>query len=392
MMELRRAVYSMFKSLGLEHSSTDVGKVKISVFIPVYESSELLEPLLEKLTSDGCDDKEIFVAIDKPNEKSVRISERYHGKVHFLLSNQRRGKVEALNSAVKMSHGEILVFLDADVKIGDCKDFLEAIRREMAETDILDLKKKIIPESFISRMVNYEYTGSNFASYLYSRLVRKCFCVGGTAFAIRREAFEEVGGFSKVVSEDLDLALKTLLKNKRFKYAEKIEVYTKAPSNWKSWFTQRKRWGIGTGLWIKEHWKKLVRYIAKYPHVALPCALILFPTIFPLLFNYICSVFLNFQILNFVPPVLAAQLSFSLPPVISVSVLSIIFTGLTNFFLGFIAFAAIFYTVSKRLNFRFNIAEFLIYYFVYQPVSALVLLFGIIRAFLSSNHKLDWKV
>lgn len=98
--------------------------------------------------------------------------------------------------------------------------------------------------------------------------MQKCFCVGGTAFAIRREAFEEVGGFSKVVSEDLDLALKTLLKNKRFKYAEKIEVYTKAPSNWKSWFNERKRWGIGTGLWVKEHWKRLVRYIAKYSHVA----------------------------------------------------------------------------------------------------------------------------
>lgn len=156
----------MSDNLGLQHSSADVGRVKISVFIPVYEGSEFLEPLLEKLTSDGCEDKEIFVAIDKPNEESVRVLERYRGKVHFLLSNERRGKAEALNSAVKMSHGEILVFLDADVKIGDCKDFLEAIRREMAETDILDLKKKIISDSFISRMVNYEYAGSNFASYL----------------------------------------------------------------------------------------------------------------------------------------------------------------------------------------------------------------------------------
>lgn len=382
----------MLEHSGLQHSSADVGKVKISVFIPVYEGSELLEPLLEKLTSDGFEDKEIFVAIDKPNEESLRVSERYRGKAHFLLSSQRRGKVDALNSAVKMSRGEILVFLDADVKIGNCEDFLESIRREMAETDILDLKKKIISDSFVSRMVNYEYTGSNFASYLYSKFVRKCFCLGGTAFAIRREAFEEVGGFSKVVSEDLDLALRTLLKNKRFKYAEKIEVFTKAPSNWKSWFSQRKRWGVGTGLWIKEHWKRLVGYIAKYPHVAFPCAIILFPTLAPLLLNHICSVFLDFQILNFVPPVLAAQLNFSLPPVIPVSVLSIIFTSLTNFFLGFIAFAAIFYTVSKRLNFRFNIAEFLIYYFIYQPVSALVLLSGIIWAFLSSDHKLDWKV
>jgi len=79
------------------------------------------------------------------------------------------------------------------------------------------------------------------------------FCVGGTAFAIRRETFEEVGGFARVVSEDLDLAAKAFFLNKRFKFTDKAEVYTKAPSKWRGWFAQRKRWDIGTGLWIKTH-------------------------------------------------------------------------------------------------------------------------------------------
>lgn len=380
----------MFDASGLKRGS--VKKLKISVFIPVYESSELLEPLLEKLTSDEYENKEIFVAIDKPDESSLGVAKRYRGKAHFLLDNERRGKVEALNNAVKMSSGEILVFLDADVEIGNCKNFLEAIAREIEDADIVDLKKKIIPDSFIPRMVNYEYTGSNFASYLYSRLVQRCFGVGGTAFAIKREAFEEVGGFSRVISEDLDLAVKTLLKNKRFKYAERVEVYTKAPSSLGSWLSQRKRWGIGTGLWIKEHWRRLVKYIAKYPHAALPCAVMLFPTVIPLLFSYVCSAFLKVQLQNLIPAVFAVQLSFPIPQVISVSLLSIFLTGLTNFFLGFLAFSAVFYIVSRRLGFRFNLAEFLVYYFVYQPIAALVLFVGILMAFVSQNHELDWKV
>jgi biofilm PGA synthesis N-glycosyltransferase PgaC len=238
---------------------------RISVFIPVYRNSDLLEDLLEELVSDPYWNREIFIVVDEPAEEVFEIVERFHEKVHFILNNTRKGKVEALNEAVKLSSGEILVFIDADVWLGKCENFLETIALEMKETDILDIKKKILKDSFLSKMVNYEFVGSNFSSYLYSKLVKKCFAVGGTAFAIKREAFEEVGGFAKVISEDLDLAVKAFLRNRRFKFADKIEVYTKAPSNWRCWLVQRKRWGIGTGVWIKTHGGKVVKYIARYP-------------------------------------------------------------------------------------------------------------------------------
>jgi len=368
------------------------GKSKISVFIPVYRSSGLLEPLLEKLTSSRSDYEEIFVVIDEPSEETLKIVKRFSGKAHFLLSSQRRGKVEALNSAVKLSSGSILVFLDADVEIDDCANFWQTVRTAIREADIVDFKKTIIQGSFLSRMVNYEYMGSNFACYLFSKLAGKCFGIGGTAFAIRRETFEEAGGFSKVISEDLDLAVKAFLKNKSYKYENKVEVCTEAPSDWRSWLIQRKRWGIGTGLWIREYWRKLVAYIAKYPHVALPCAVMIFPTIVPLLFGYVCSTLFKVQFQMMVPAVLAEQLNVSPPLMIPTPLLSIVFIGLTNFFLGFLAFSIIFYFVSRKLGFHFNIAEFLVYYFVYQPIASLVLFIGILKAFVSKDYELDWKV
>jgi cellulose synthase/poly-beta-1,6-N-acetylglucosamine synthase-like glycosyltransferase len=241
-------------------------------------------------------------------------------------------------------------------------------------------------------MVHYEFVGSNFSSYLYSKLVQKCFAVGGTAFAIRRETFEEVGGFAKVVSEDLDLAVKAFLRNRRFRFADKIEVYTKAPLNWRSWLAQRKRWGVGTGLWIKTHGGKVVKYIARYPYIAFPCALMLFPTVALMLFNYICSIFPDVQLFNFIPRVLASQLNFSGTSLISPHVASILFTALINFLLGFVAFSIIFYAASKKLKLRFSLAEFVVYYFFYQPISFLVLLAGIISGIFFKNHRLDWKL
>ncbi|MEM1551540.1 MAG: glycosyltransferase family 2 protein [Candidatus Bathyarchaeia archaeon] len=365
---------------------------RISVFIPVYRHSDLLEELLDGLVSDSYQNKEIFVTIDEPTVDVQRVIERFRGEVHFILNGHRRGKVGALNEAVKVSSGEILLFLDADVKLGECRDFLKTIALEMEDADILDIKKKIIRDSFVSRMVNYEFVGSNFSSFLYSKLVQKCFAVGGTAFAIKRETFEEVGGFAKVVSEDLDLAARAFHRNKRFKFTNKAEVYTKVPSGWRGWLAQRKRWGIGTGIWIKTHGGKVVRSIAKYPYIAFPCSLMLFPTVALMLFNYICSFFPDAQLFNLVPKALASQLNLTSVPVLPPSLTTISFTALTNFFLGFIMFSTIFYIASKKLGFQFSIAEFITYYFFYQPLSFIVLFAGIIAGIFFKDHKIDWKL
>ncbi len=365
---------------------------KISVFIPVYENSDWLEKLLEELTNDSYENKEIFVTIDKPNEKSLKVAKKYGRQVFFIMNEQRRGKVDALNSAVKISEGEILVFLDSDVKLGDSKDFLGIIEWEMRDISILDVKTKIVRDSFIPRMVNYEYISSNFANYLYSKLIKRCFGINGAAFALKRETFEEVGGFSKVVSEDLDIAVKVLLKNKRFKYTDKVEVYTRAPSSWRSWFAQRKRWGIGTGLWLKDHWRNLLKYVAKYPHVAIPSIPILFPTLIPLVLNYVFSDFLGYKILNFVFMLLATQFSFLIPFVFSVSMVLVLFTSFVNFFISFLLFSALFYSASRKLKLHFNFLEFLIYYFFYQPLTFFTLTVSMIMPFLFSEYELDWKV
>jgi len=254
------------------------------------------------------------------------------------------------------------------------------------------VKKKIVTDSFIARMVNYEYISSNFANYLYSKLIKRCFGINGAAFAIKRETFEEVGGFSKVVSEDLDIAVKVLLKNKQFKYTEKVEVSTKAPSSWRSWLAQRKRWGIGAGLWLREHWRNLIKYAKKYPYVVIPSILILFPTLIPMLFNYVFSNFLGYKILDLVFMLLATRFNFFIPFFFSTSMALGLFTSVMNFFISFLVFSALYYSASRKLKLHFNFLEFLIYYFFYQPFAFFTLIVGIITPFLSSKYKLDWKV
>lgn len=378
----------------VSNSSEEYGK-RISVFIPVYENSDLLDSLLDSLLRDDYKNKEIFVIIDNPSQAMLNIIGKYqdtNSQIYFILNSQRVGKVNALNGAVKRSTGEILVFLDSDIRIANKGNFLNEVVKEMLETDILDIKKEVVKDSFISRMVNYEFISSNFVNYLYSRFTGRCLGINGSAFAIKREVFEEVGGFSRVISEDLDLAIKVALKDKYFKFYEKIKIQTRCPSNWSAWFNQRKRWSIGVGLWLKDHWRDLLKYISKYPHIAILSFVILFPTFIPILLSYFLSNFLGYKILNFAIIFLATKFPFLIAFPFLFSISLFILSSLLNFIISFLFFLFLFLFFSKKLNLDFNLFEFTIYYYLYQPFAFFVLIVGIITPFIYRKYKLDWKV
>jgi glycosyltransferase involved in cell wall biosynthesis len=90
---------------------------KISIFHPVYRESDLLEQLLTSLINDPYKEKEIFVVIDEPTERSLEVSKSFSGEVHFKFNGIRRGKANVLNEVVSESKGEILLFLDSDTLI-----------------------------------------------------------------------------------------------------------------------------------------------------------------------------------------------------------------------------------------------------------------------------------
>ncbi|MEM2561972.1 MAG: glycosyltransferase family 2 protein [Candidatus Bathyarchaeia archaeon] len=363
-------------------------KPRVSIFIPVYKGSNLLDELLSNIINSRYKEKEIFVIIDEPTPQSIKIAEKYENEVVFIINQMRIGKVEALNHAIKKSSGDILLFLDSDIKLED-GNFLEYIVEAMVDADIVDVKKDIIGNSFISKMVSYEFLSCNIVSYLYSKIAGRCMCVNGVAFAIKREAFMKVGGFSKVISEDFDLATKTLLGGKRFKYVEKVKVYTEAPSNWCSWFIQRKRWGIGAGLWFKHYWRNIIEYAVKNPHLAIPSLILLFPAVISYLSAYALACVLRFNLTQQATLIPIAQLTFSsLTPY----VYELLFNISLSLFIGLLALTLIFYILARKLNYKFNFIEFIIYLTFYQPISALVLFTGILAALFSNNYKLDWKV
>jgi cellulose synthase/poly-beta-1,6-N-acetylglucosamine synthase-like glycosyltransferase len=360
------------------------------VFIPVYRESEQLFGLLHKLVAQDSD-KEVVVTIDSPDEAFLQKTRKF-SEVKFIINEERIGKSNALNDAVKLSSGSVLLFLDADVEIPDDPDFLKKIVREMRNADVLDIKKEVTGKSFLSRMAYYEYFTFNVSSWIASKFLRKCPATNGAAFAIKREVFDSVGGFRKVVAEDIDLATRAFLAGCSFAYTKEVGVKNVVHSTWKSWFRQRKRWAIGQALWTRVFYKELFRKCSRKPQIFLPALFFLYPSL------------LSFSMILLLPStwmydlLLMLSLFFStrfntVLPVFLVSLAGAdILKSLFISFLSFAVTSVLFFKFSRKLGFKMKIHELFVYYFFYSPLWLAVIAIGYFQVFvLGKKSAPDWR-
>jgi cellulose synthase/poly-beta-1,6-N-acetylglucosamine synthase-like glycosyltransferase len=303
--------------------------------------------------------------------------------VKFIVNKERIGKANALNSTINLSSGKVLLFLDADVQISDDPDFLRKIIMETKRADIVDIKKRVSKgKSLLSKMAYYEYFTYNVSAWLSSRYLHKCPAVNGAAFAIKRETFEKVGGFHKVVAEDIDIATRAFLEDSSFAYTTDVEVKNVVYSEWGKWFVQRRRWSIGQALWLKDWYQDLAKRFIKKPQVFLPSLFFLYPSVaiflltalVPNFWMYnsllVFSLFLSLKF-NILMPVFLVSLA-------TANLLKILIISLSSFGLT----AAVFYGFSRKLGFReMKLHELFVYYFFYSNIWIALIIIGSIQVF-----------
>ena len=363
---------------------------EVSVFIPVFRESEQLPNLLSRLAAQDIS-KEIIVTIDEPKEGFLENLKPFNG-VQFIVNKTRVGKANALNDAVKMSSGEILLFLDADIELNGDPDFLTKIAKEMETADVLDIKKKVEKSSFLSKMAYYEYFTFNVGSWMSSKSLGKCPAANGAAFAIKRDVFEQIGGFHKVVAEDIDIATRAFLADRSFAYTSQVEVRNIVHSDWRTWYKQRKRWAIGQALWLKDFYKALFRKFLEKPQVFLPALFVLYPPLISASLTFLLpstwmydsllvfSMFLSTRF-NTVLPVFL----FSLPIADVLKILLISFTS-------FAVTVVVFFKLSKKLGFEMKLHELFVYYFFYSVLWMAVIVIGYVQVIAFKKRVApDWK-
>lgn len=201
----------------------------LSVIMPVYNGGENLRRSLDALAASARHPDEIIVIDDSSSDGSGDIARDFGVQV-ISLSDGPSGSYVARNRGTQVARGNVLVFIDADVAVhSDTLTRIEKCLNEHPEVDALFGSYDADPavRTLVSRYKNlfHHYT------HQHSRKEASTFWTG--CGAIRREVFDELGGFDVSCRTIRDIEMGGRLKRagKRIWLCPEIQV--KHLKHWK---------------------------------------------------------------------------------------------------------------------------------------------------------------
>lgn len=369
--------------------------IKVSVVIPIHRESFLLRKNIQILLKQNLE-KEVIVVIDEPTEKMEEEIKKERN-VRFIVHKERVGKVNAVNEAIKLCNGEVILFLDGDVELLNDNGFLSKVVEEISGYDALEIKKFIVRDSFLARLIYYDYASLNIFSWLAFKSTKKLVTLNGAAFAIKREVVLKLNGFNKMITEDIDLAVRLFMNGYKLKYSEDLLVYCYTHSNLRKWFKQRLRWAKGGAEIVRVYNKRLILEVIKNLEIFFPFLVFLFPSFFSLIFYPLVP---NTMAYGLFTTILLSTgnlqqqlLTIIMLPWFRLSTAISLLKGIIAMVLSTFLFLTIFYFSSKKLNYRFSVVEFFLFYFFYSFLSFIIAVVGFVEVLLLKRYQCEnWKV
>ncbi|MDD2806601.1 MAG: glycosyltransferase [Elusimicrobiales bacterium] len=177
---------------------------KISVIIPAHNAGGTLRECLAACRSCKTQPAEIIVVDDGSGDATAELAKRMGAKLLSLAKPS--GAAAARNEGARVSGGDILVFMDADVL--PCGDWLGEILRSLGGRAGIDAVQGVydpvcLPATLPGLARNF-YKCYNAAKLADGALISG---INSYCFAVRRAAFENIRGFDSAAerAEDVDL-------------------------------------------------------------------------------------------------------------------------------------------------------------------------------------------
>lgn len=215
----------MIHTSGSRHHKTLVkSKPLISVIIPVYNGEKFLPGCLDAVASSTYRKYELIVVDDCSTDDSARISRKRGALV--LKTSRQSGPAGARNLAAQKAHGELLLFVDADVVIKP--DTLERIAAtSMDHPDVAAVFGSYDDEpeekNFISQYKNL------FHRFVHQEARTEAETFWAGCGAVRRDVFLSVEGFDaerypRPAIEDIELGYRMRTKGHRILLDKQLQA------------------------------------------------------------------------------------------------------------------------------------------------------------------------
>ncbi len=198
------------------------------------------------------DKMEVIPINDFSSDETRKILDDYADRYPFIRPLHRyegeRGKPAALNEAMKMAKGEIIIVFDADYL--PPKGVLKDIAVFFNDPEVGAVMGRVVPvnakTNLLTRLLDLERTGGYQVDQQARYNMKLIPQYGGTVGGFRKDVVMALGSFNtKILAEDTELTFRLLTKGWKVVYANRAECYEEAPETWTVRARQIRRWSRG---------------------------------------------------------------------------------------------------------------------------------------------------
>jgi GT2 family glycosyltransferase len=260
----------------------DRPRATVSVVIPFRDEPRFLRTCVDSVSRTSRHDRVELVLVDNGSTdlETQTLMERLEARPDVSLLHDARpfNWARLSNDGANAARGEVLMFLNNDIEAGT-EGWVAALRAQALRPDVAAVGARLLyPDGRLQHCgivlglngaAGHPLNGlaPGRSGYLHmARVTRECSAVTGACLAVRRDVFEELGGFDEDLGVDLndvDFCLRAWDAGYRTLYEPAAElVHHESPSRGTAG-------GVGDIVRFLDRWGHLLRQGDRYlsPHV-----------------------------------------------------------------------------------------------------------------------------
>jgi biofilm PGA synthesis N-glycosyltransferase PgaC len=238
----------------------------VSIVVAAYCEEAVIGETLDALLELDYPNYEVVVVDDGSRDRTGEIVRRRlvpDGRVRLLEKRVNEGKAMALNDAIPVTRGEIVVVIDADIR--PRPDVLRYMVGHFRHGRVAAVAGN--PQVTNTRTMLAKIQATEFASIVSvlrraQRVWGRILTVSGAICAFRKSALVDVGLFDPdKVTEDIALSWKLQRRFYDIRYEPRAVVAMQVPETFAGLWKQRKRWAKGLAQVLRSnanllgHWR-----------------------------------------------------------------------------------------------------------------------------------------
>lgn len=217
----------------------------LTAVVPVYQDAEVMETSITSLAESAYENLDIVVVAEPDDEVTLERARELaadHERVRYTVNGWPGSKAGAINYTVHETDAEYVAVFDADEWIAP--EFLPIAMGELLDgTDVFQGRRVPRPTGFVETIAYCERIVFH-ASYKMVELFGFSNCrSSSTVFSC--DAFERVGGYDDMLTEDLAFAHTCYREGLTVRHARQCTNTMEAPHTLRDLWGQRKRWRVG---------------------------------------------------------------------------------------------------------------------------------------------------